>query len=57
MNNEGPLMRPFVILSGGNDEFAVLDGDTHLLTGEESVFYPSAGELDPRIKLLRLVLM
>lgn len=42
VNNEGPLTRPFVVLSGGNDEFAVFDGDAHLLTGEESgVFDPS----------------
>ncbi len=47
MKNEGPRERPFVVLSGGNDEFAVLDGDAHLLTGEESgVFDPEPGELD-----------
>jgi len=41
MKQEGPLTRPFVVLSSGNDEFAVLDGDTHLLAGEESgVFDP-----------------
>jgi len=56
MKNEGPRKRPFVVLSGGNDEFAALDGDAHLLAGEESgVFDPSTGELDPRIKLRRLV--
>jgi hypothetical protein len=50
--NEGPLTRPFVVLSGGNDEFAVFDGDAHLLAGEESgVLDPPAGELDPRVKL------
>ena len=48
VNNERPLARPFVVLSGGNDEFAVLDGDAHLLAGEESgVFDPEPGELDP----------
>jgi hypothetical protein len=48
MKNKGPLTRPFVVLSGGNDEFAVLNGDAHLLAGEESgVFDPELGELDP----------
>src|ERR1700712_1674290 len=48
MNNEGPLARPFVVLSGGNDEFAVLDGDAHLLAGEEpGVVDSEPGELDP----------
>ena len=58
MKNEGPLTRPFVVLSGGNDEFAVLDGNTHLLTGEESgVLDPEPGELDLGVKLGRLVQM
>jgi hypothetical protein len=56
MKDEGPLTRPFVVLRGGDDEFAVLDGDAHLLTGEESgVFDPSTGELDPGVKLRWLV--
>jgi hypothetical protein len=34
-------------LSGGNDEFALPDGDAHLLAGEKSgVFDPLTGELD-----------
>jgi len=56
VKDEGPLARPFVVLSGGDDEFAVLDGDAHLLAGEESgVFDPEPGELDPEVKLGRLV--
>lgn len=52
----GPRQRPFVVLSGGNDEFAVFDGDAHLLAGEESgVLNPEPGELDPGVKLGRLV--
>ncbi|AMM12949.1 hypothetical protein AX768_01275 [Burkholderia sp. PAMC 28687] len=47
MKNERPLAQPFVVLSGGNDEFAVLDGDAYLLAGEGSgVFDPEPGELD-----------
>jgi hypothetical protein len=42
MKNEGPLTRPFVVLSGSNDELAVLDGDTQLLAGLESGAFGSA---------------
>jgi hypothetical protein len=42
MKNEGPLTRPFVVLSGGNDEFAVLDGDAQLLAGLKSDAFGSA---------------
>jgi hypothetical protein len=56
LNNEGPLARPFVVLSGGNDESAVFDDDAHLLAGEESgVFDSEPCELDLGIKLGRLV--
>ena len=56
MNYEGPLTRPFVVLSCGNDEFAMFAGDAYLLTGEESgVFDPEPGELDPGEKLGRIV--
>jgi hypothetical protein len=41
---------PFRLASGGNDDFAMLDGDAHSLTGKVSgVFDPSTGEHDPRL--------
>ena len=43
MKNEGPLTRPFVVLSDGNDEFAVLDGDARLLASRLYLRLATAG--------------
>jgi hypothetical protein len=42
--NEGPLARPFAVLSCGNNDFAVLDGDAQLWPGLESGAFCSALE-------------
>jgi hypothetical protein len=42
-------LRPLLVLKRRNDEFLVLDGDTHALSGlKTGGLDPSSGELHPR---------